>query len=81
MPWSSVKQLRTVLETEYSIDDIFDGQMHFFAGTGTAEKLKKDAKAKSEKAEQAGGHLVRPFLVITQNTGTASYYREMPLPW
>jgi len=25
VPWSSVKQLRTVLETEYSIDDIFDG--------------------------------------------------------
>ena len=73
--------MRTVLETEYSIDDIFDGQLHFFAASDVSKRLKKDAKSKSEKAEHAVGDLVIPFLVTDQNTATASIYREMPLPW
>ena len=83
VPWSSVKQLRTVLETEYSIDDIFDGQLVLFEETRSRfhEKLQKDAQAKSEKAKDAYGLIVQPFLVTEQNTGTASYYREVPLPW
>ena len=81
VPWSSVKQLRTVLETEYSIDDIFDTQLHFFRGGYVSERLKKDAKAKSEKAGQADGFSCSPFQVTDQNTGTALYYRELPLPW
>ena len=87
MPWSSVKQLRTVLETEYSVDDIFDGQLHLFAeitfaeGSDFAKKLKKDAQAKSKKAGAAHGLYVFPFVVTEQNTGTALAYRELPLPW
>ena len=73
--------MRTVLETEYSIDDIFDGQLHFFGGKGVSDKLQKDAQAKSEKAKEAYGHFVKPFVVTDQNTGTALQYREVPLPW
>ena len=69
------------METEYSIDDIFDARLHFFLTEGIAEKLKKDAKAQSEKAGQADGFSCSPFQVTDQNTGTALYYREVPLPW
>merc|ERR1711871_1274570 len=47
VPWSSVKQLRTVLETEYSIDDIFDAILHIFVRTGKS----KAAQANSTKSE------------------------------
>ena len=73
--------MRTVLETEYSIDDIFDVQLHLFGRLDLSKKLKKDAKAKSEKAGQADGFSCSPFQVTDQNTGTALYYREVPLPW
>ena len=76
-----MKQLRTVLETEYSIDEIFDGQLHFFGGKGVSDKLQKDAQAKSEKAKEAYGLVVHPFVVTDQNTGTSLHYREAPLPW
>ena len=80
MPWSSVKQLRTVLETEYSIDDIFDGILHIFVSVdNVAKKLEKDAK--SEKVKEAIGLAIKAFVVTDQNTGTSLYYREVPLPW
>ena len=81
MPWSSVKQLRTVLETEYSIDDIFYGQLHFFSEMCFKEKYNKDAQAKSEKAKEAYGLLANPFSVSDQNAATDLYYQEVPLPW
>ena len=57
VPWSSVKQLRTVLETEYSIDDVFGGIIdNFFASTMSStfsEKVRRDVHTKSEAAKQA----------------------------
>ena len=69
------------METEYSIDDIFDVQLHFFIGSDVSKRLKKDAKANSEKANDAHGLLVQPFVVTDQNTATCLSYREIPLPW
>ena len=69
------------METEYSIDDIFDVQLHFFIGSDVSKRLKKDAKANSEKANHAHGLFVHPFVVTDQNTATCLYYREVPLPW
>ena len=71
--------MRTVLETEYSIDDIFDAILHFFLASDLGKRLKKDAKA--EKAKEAIGFVLHPFLVTDQNTGTCLNYREIPLPW
>ena len=70
-----------MLETEYSIDDIFDGQLHFFSKRRFKEKYKKDAQAKSEKAKEAYGLLANPFSVSDQNAATDLYYQEVPLPW
>ena len=81
VPWSSVKQLRTVLETEYSVDDIFDAMVDIFGSMKLSNKLQKDAQAKSEKAKEAYGLVVHPFVVTDQNTGTCLHYREAPLPW
>ena len=69
------------METEYGIDDIFDGLLHFFARGRISEKMKKDARAKSEKVERTHGDKVIPFLVTEQNTATSLYHREVPLPW
>ena len=72
------------METEYSIDEIFDGQLFFFAESKLSKRLKSirdDARAKSEKAKNAYRLLVRPFVVTEQNAGTGLYYREIPLPW
>ena len=76
-----MKQLRTVLETEYSVDDIFDGRLHFFERMGISEGIKKDAEAKSVKVKEAHGFASLPFFVNDQNTATSLYYREVPLPW
>ena len=73
-----------MLETEYSIDDVFDGQLFFYAESKLYKRLRRvkdDARAQSEKAKNAYGLLVRPFVVNEQNTGTGLYYREIPLPW
>ena len=70
------------METEYSIDEIFDGQLDIFGGnvsSNFAEKYKGVVRA--EKAKQAVGFMFKPFVVIDQNTGTALYYREFLLPW
>ena len=76
-----MKQLRTVLETEYSIDDIFDARLHLFGSVKLDEKIMKDAQAKSEKAKQAHGLFSMPLVVIDQNAATCLYYREVSLPW
>ena len=83
VPWSSVKQLRTVLETEYGIDHIFDGQLASTTPSTTSKKLGKDAQAKSEKANRAYGltSMLYPFSVAEQNTGICLHFREVPLPW
>ena len=81
VPWSSVKQLRTVLETEYSVDDIFDAMVDIFGSMKLSNKLQKDAQAKSEKAKEAYGFHQYAFLVTDQNTGTTLLYRAVPLPW
>ena len=71
------------METECSIDDVFDAILHsyFVTERKISENVKKEAQAKSEKANAALGFIVTPFLVTDQNTGSSLYYRELPLPW
>ena len=72
------------METEYSIDDIFGGQLYNFGATMSstfAEKVGRELHATSEKVKQSDGFMFKPFVVTDQNTGTALYYREFPLPW
>ena len=80
VPWSSVKQLRSVAETEVSVDDVFDKLIDNFR---TGEITEKGAKAhsKSKKFVQAFTSIVYPFIYAQQDTGTKLLYSKVPLPW
>ena len=82
VPWSSVKQLRSVAETEFSTDDVFDKLINNFR-TGEIAKEGVKAHSKSKKVEQAHGSdmIVYPFRYAEQDTGTKLQYRKIPLPW
>ena len=67
--------MRTVLETEYGIDDIFDALLNLF-GSSLVNRYEDAEHAKQEHAI----HLY-PFLIVEQNRGTCVLYREIPLPW
>ena len=78
--WSQAKQLRTMVETELSVDDVFD----YLKGDVGSSKFKEGVKrhGKSEKLKQiAAGSIVHPFLVRDRNTATTLHYRQLPLPW
>ena len=81
VPWSSVKQLRSVAETEFTVDDVFD---HFINTFGSGEISDKGAGAhsKSEKIKQAFAPRVDFFVCVQQqDAGTILQYRKIPLPW
>ena len=78
VPWSAVKQLRTVLETEYSVDDVFDSFIDTFE---TSQVDDYAAKAESEAVQKTLGLRIRPFSVTEVNTATSLHYREFPFPW
>ncbi len=68
------------METELSVDDVFDSLC--FSLTGTAFKESMKSHGKSEKAKQiAEGLEAYPFGVKKANTATSLLYRQIPLPW
>ena len=80
MPWSQAKQLRTVLETELSVDDVFDDIFFSVASTAFEKGIKRHGKSKKIK-EMAAGSQAFPFVVKGANIATALLYRQIPLPW
>ena len=80
VPWSSTKQLRSVAETEFSVDDVFNKLINNFR---TGEIVNEAAKAhsKSKKLEQNYRSRVYPFCYAQQDTGTKLLYRKVALPW
>ena len=80
MPWSQAKQLRTVVETELSVDDVFDYLLFSLASTAFQESIKRHGKSKKIKQIAAGSEAY-PFVVKEENTATSLLYRQIPLPW
>ncbi len=81
VPWSQAKQLRTVLETELSADDIFD-YLHFDLGSAMCSKQITKEHSRSERLKDAtSGSEVNPFTVKKRDTATALLYKMVPLPW
>ena len=80
MLWSSVKQLRSIAETELSVDDIFDYLMKDFPGDGEMVK-RAQAHIKSKKVKATTGRKVEPFICMQRDVATKVLYREIPLPW
>ena len=80
MPWSQAKQLRTVVETELSVDDVFDLLLFSLSDSVFKEAIKRHGKSKKIK-EMAAGSQNYPFVFKEANMGTALFYRQIPLPW
>ena len=80
MPWSSTKQLRSVAETEFTVDDVFDTFMNTF-GLGKITKEYSKQHSKSKQITKAYRFQVHPFSFIQQDAATALQYRKIPLPW
>ena len=78
--WSQAKQLRTMVETELSVDDVFDYFKSNLGGGKFGEVIKRYGKSKKLK-QIAAGSIVHPFIVRERNTATTLHYRQLPLPW
>ena len=84
VPWSSVKQLRSVAETEFSADDAYFLLVdNFERKSHKAKDATNLAKkhAKSETLKQAYKDEVVPFVCMQEDVATCLQYREIPLPW
>ena len=79
VPWSQAKQLRTVVETELSVDDIFDFLAHD-KDCMTRNLAKRLANYKKLQ-QSATGSYAYPFIIMEHNTVCALMYRILPLPW
>ena len=81
VPWSAVKQLKTVMQTECSVDDVFDSLLDTFDNVTvrSAELAKKHGASKAQK--MAGGFRIALVRVKDLNTASALLYRVLPLPW
>ena len=80
-PWSAVKQLRTVVETEYSVDDVFDTILRHFHVEGGLTDYYANKGHKSDAVKMAAGSQYYLLLVQEQNIASCLQYREIPLPW
>ena len=83
VPWSQAKQLRTVLETELSVDDIFDCWLSEFEANlddKCYERIKRHARS-TKLRKVASSSQAYPFILNTHNTSTCLLYRYINLPW
>lgn len=85
VPWSSVKQFLSVVETGGSVDEVFEnfrmdwmnkGHVMFKRAVQKHQKSNSDAM---ERALRQGAHC--PFMQLEQDSLTALYYRMMNFPW
>ena len=86
--WSTTKQLRSVLDTELSVDDLFDYMVDEWTQATPFAKLVKGGvhehaakHAASAKVEEAMGFKVFPLLRIEKDAVLVIHYRVTPLPW
>ena len=71
--------MRTVVETECSVDDIFD--MLKAESVEASTKKYTDGRAFSEKLKAADKVVVVLFQIQELNATTSVRYRELSLPW
>ena len=85
VPWSSVKQLRSVVETVASVDDVFEHFSIMWMDLGATsfdravQKHKQSESDAMERALQRNRHW--PFKQVEQNALTGLQYRMMSFPW
>ncbi len=77
--WSKVKQLRSVVETEFTCDEVFDHLLATVQGPIMhevfREGLTKDQMAAFSSSE------VYPFVSIAEDSVIVVLWKEIPFPW
>ena len=68
------------METELSVDDVFDHLLFSVGRAAFENAFKKHGKSKKLKEIVAGSRAF-PFVVKGAITSTALLYRQIPLPW
>ena len=79
VPWSSAKQLRTVLETEYSANDVFDSLIEIYDVSTVDEYATSESQPKA--VQKMIGHRIPLLKVSDLNVQACMEYREFPFPW
>ena len=74
-----MKQLRTAIETDHSVDDVFDSLAYTFERDRLSKLVKEYDKTKA--VQMAAAFRVRLLLVQELNTLSCLQYRVMRLPW
>ena len=79
--WSAVKQMRAVVETDFSCEDVFDSAIKGFEVTERSmSKLSEIARGADEEIA-ISGFVYIAYEETSQNGVIALCYREIPFPW
>ena len=71
-------QLRSVVETEFSCDEVFD----LLRDTSMrGAKLMQSRLHSGDEARAVGGRVIYPFSAVEEDFATCLRYNEVPLPW
>ena len=82
MPWSAVKQLRSVGETSASVGEVFDYFRYDFQMEDSAFEKGVSKHGQSEKVKAVLQKKVfRPFLYFQQDAISSVQYRMLSFPW
>ena len=80
VPWSTVTQLRSAVETDFTCDQVFDHLLEGMRGSTSFERLAGDAES-GLAAKALHGDTSTAFISIDQDIGTCILYKEIPFPW
>ena len=77
--WSQSKQLRSVVETSISCEEVYDNLLYTFGGNSFVESFAK--KLRKAEADVANAGTYHPFCHIGDLSATALMVKEIPFPW
>ena len=80
--WSSVKQMRSVVECDFSTDEVFEHLISGVAGSGINAIQRLARKTGSESQRKGGsGRVLYPYSNVDKDVATCLRYAEVPFPW
>ena len=80
VPWSSIKQMRTVVETEPNVDDVYEYLLSSFR-YATLRRHYTEKLGMSKQVSKAAAHEINPFVCVERNAGIKIQYKQMRFPW
>ena len=77
--WSKAEQLRSVVETEFTCDKVFDHLLAIFTGSMMGEAFRNALT--SHQARSHDGNRAYPFVSVDKDSVTALMLQDVPFPW